>query len=313
VKQKATSYPEEKYIPMKKLLALFFLLIIAGIPGSAFSAPFDVFVSVLPQKYFLEKIGGKHLHVLVMVPPGASPATYEPKPGQMAALSTAKAYFSIGVPFEKTWLPRIMGLFKHLPVIQTGAEIKKQPLWHPRMKEGEKDDPGRYAERSNGLDPHIWTSPPLVMLQARTILNGLSLIDPSHTSDYATNYRTFIEELVNLDLEIRKILLPRCRGKRFLVFHPSWGYFARAYGLKQIAIEREGKAPGPRHLEELINFAREKKIRAVFIQPQFSRKSAGIIARAIGARIVSADPLAEDWEQNLKHVATDLRNTLDQP
>ena len=289
---------------MKKLLPFLFLVFTVALPGTAFSAGFDVFVSVVPQKYFLEKIGGKHLRVHVMVPPGASPATYEPKPGQMTALSTAKGYFSIGVPFEKVWLPRFTRLFKQLPVIQTDAGIAKEPLW-----EGE----GTSAKEAEGLDPHIWTSPPLVMLQAWTIMDALCRIDPSHTKDYETNYRAFINELVDLDLEIRKILLPRSRGKHFLVFHPSWGYFARAYGLKQIAIEKEGKAPGPRHLEELIALAKKEKIRAVFTQPQFSRKSAQILSQAIGARIVSADPLAEDWAQNLKKVAIAFRDALDQP
>ena len=297
--------------PLLPLLLL--LLILTTLPGGVSAATFDVFVSVLPQKYFLEKIGGKHLNVLVMVPPGASPATYEPKPAQMVALSRAKAYFSIGVPFEKTWLPRIMGLFKQLPVIETDKGIAKEPLYYPwvqgRLK-GESTTPG---DRRSGLDPHVWTSPPLVMLQARTIMDGLFRIDPSHTSDYEANYRQFIHELVNLDLEIRKILLPRSRGKSFMVFHPSWGYFARAYGLRQIAIEKEGKAPGPRHLQKLIGFARKNKVRAIFVQPQFSRKSAQIIARAIGARIISADPLAEDWSQNLKRVAIALRDTLNQP
>jgi len=294
---------------MKRLFPLLLLLIITGLSGNASAAPFDVFVSVLPQKYFLQKLGGEYVHVQVMVTPGASPATYEPKPGQMVALSKAKAYFSIGVPFEKTWLPRIVGLYKQLPVIRTDQGIAKEPLWHSRVK-GKKTKAGPALD---GLDPHIWTSPPLVMLQARTIMDGLSRVDPPHRSDYEANYRQFIEQLVNLDLEIRNILLPRSREKSFMVFHPSWGYFARAYGLRQIAIEKEGKAPGPRHLEALIGLARKNKVRAIFIQPQFSRKSALIIARAIGARVVSADPLAEDWARNLKRVAAAIRDTLEQP
>ncbi len=294
---------------MKRLFPLLLLFFITGLSANVSAAPFNVFASILPQKYFLKKVGGEHVHVLVMVSPGANPATYEPKPGQMVALSTAKAYFSIGVPFEKTWLPRIMGLYKQLPVIRTDEGIAKDPLWHARPK-GEKISD---STRLDGLDPHIWTSPPLVMLQARTIMEGLSRIDPSHRSDYEANYRQFIHELVNLDLRIRKTLLPRSRGRSFLVFHPSWGYFARASGLRQVAIEMEGKAPGPRHLEELIGFARKNKVRAIFIQPQFSRKSALIIARAIDARIISADPLAEDWARNLIRVAAALRDTLKEP
>ncbi|MEJ2025880.1 MAG: zinc ABC transporter substrate-binding protein, partial [Deltaproteobacteria bacterium] len=143
----------------------------------------------------------------------------------------------------------------------------------------------------------------MVILQARNIANGLARIDPANREDYEANCRKFIREAKDLDHHIRKILIPRATGKSFLVFHPSWGYFARDYGLRQIAIEREGKAPGPKHLGGLIDFARKSSVRAIFVQPQFSRKSAQIVARAIGARVVSADPLAEDWAQNLMHVA----------
>lgn len=297
----------------RRLSAIILLLFLTALSGNVSAAPYDVFVSILPQKYFLEKVGGKHVHVLVMVSPGASPATYEPKPRQMAALARAKAYFSIGVPFEETWLPRIRGLYKQLPVIPTDQGIAKQPIRHAPRHEARHRKETRAGAEYEGLDPHIWTSPPLVMLQARTIMEGLSRIDPAHQRDYEANYREFIGELVRLDLDIRETLLPRSRGKSFLVFHPSWGYFARAYGLHQIAIEREGKAPGPKHLEALIGLAGENKVRAIFVQPQFSRKSAEIIARAIGARVVSADPLAEDWARNLKDVAVALRDTLNQP
>jgi zinc transport system substrate-binding protein len=298
---------------VKRLIPLLLLLFTTAFSGNVSAAPFDVFVSILPQKYFLQKLGGEHVHVLVMVSPGASPATYEPKPGQMVALSKAKAYFSIGVPFEKTWLPRFMGLYKQLPIIRTDEGITKEPLWQSGVKGRLRGEKTRTGSDIDGLDPHIWTSPSLVMLQARTITDGLSRVDPSHGGDFEANYRRFIHELVNLDLEIRKSLLPLARGKTFMVFHPSWGYFAHAYGLRQVAIEKEGKAPGPRHLEELIGFARKNKVRAIFIQPQFSRKSARIIARAIGARVLSADPLAEDWARNLQRVAKALGDTLDQP
>jgi len=287
---------------------LLILLLLTVFSGNAHADPFDVFVSILPQKYFLQKVGGTHVHVMVMVSPGANPATYEPKPRQMAALSRARAYFSIGVPFEKTWLPRITGLYEKLPIIRTDGGIPKEPLqpFNEVLQKKER----KTGTPPTGLDPHIWTSPPMVILQARNIANGLARIDPAHREDYEANCRKFIREAKELDHHIRKILIPRATGKSFLVFHPSWGYFARNYGLRQIAIEREGKAPGPKHLGGLIAFARKSSVRAIFVQPQFSRKSAQIVARAIGARVVSADPLAEDWAQNLMHVATSLQDIL---
>ncbi len=289
---------------------LLILLLLTVFSGNAHAAPFDVFVSILPQKYFLQKVGGTHVHVMVLVSPGENPATYEPKPRQMAALSRARAYFSIGVPFEKTWLPRITGLYEKLPIIRTDRGILKEPLQafqdHQVLQEKEAET----GTPPTGLDPHIWTSPTMVVVQARNIANGLARIDPAHRDDYEAKCREFIREVEALDLHIRKILIPRATGKSFLVFHPSWGYFARDYGLQQIAIEREGKAPGPKYLEGLIAFARKRGVRAIFVQPQFSRKSAQIVARAIGARVVSADPLAEDWAQNLMHVAVSLQDTL---
>lgn len=297
---------------MKKPLTLLmvpfiFVLLFSSL---ALAEGFSVFVSILPQKYFLEKIGGDRIQIIVMVPPGANPATYEPKPRQMVALSRSKAYFSIGVPFETTWLPRISHMVQQLPIIRTDQFIAKRRLWGapPKLKAIETQAQGR--GKAEGLDPHVWTSPPLVMLQAHNIMDGLSRIDPVNRDYYEANYRRFIVELVNLDLELRNMLLPQDAGKYFLVFHPSWGYFAETYGLRQMAIEKEGKSPGPGDLKTLIDLAKRRHVNAVFVQPQFSRKSAQLIARAIGARIVSADPLAEDWAANLKHVAEELRNVL---
>ena len=92
-----------------------------------------------------------------------------------------------------------------------------------------------------------------------------------------------------------------------MVFHPSWGYFARQYGLEQVPIEIEGKAPKPAQLAELIGHAKEQNIQIIFVQPQFSRKSAEVVAREIGGKVVFADPLAEDWLQNLADVAEKFR------
>lgn len=252
---------------------------------------------------------GDLIHIHVMVLPGASPATYEPKPKQMAALSRSKAYFSIGVPFEKTWLPRFRSMYGELPIISTDKGIAKRLMTGSHSKGNRKDGPRKGAQMGEGRDPHIWLSPPLVMVQVRNILDGLSRIDPANSSVYEGNYKRFLRELERLDTELRA-LLGGYGGRSFLVFHPSWGYLAETYGLRQIAIEEEGKAPGPGHLKAFIELARKEGAKAIFVQPQFSEKSARIIARAIGARIISADPLAEDWAQNLKHVAAALRDSF---
>jgi zinc transport system substrate-binding protein len=294
---------------MKKIftLGLFSLLLFPLESGRA--ASMGVFVSILPQKYFVERIGGGLVQVSAMVLPGANPATYEPKPSQMVDLSKAKVYFSIGVPFEKTWLPRIVQMNKDLMVFHTDAGIAKRPMENSLLFLGKHGDTKKegHGHEPGSPDPHIWLSPPLVMLQARNILDGLIKSDPDHRADFEAGYEKFINEIVALDLEILNLFQRYQGGGRFMVFHPSWGYFAEAYGLTQLPIEMEGKEPKPADLKALITGAQKEGIKAIFVQPQFSRKSAETIARAIGARVLIADPLAEDWAQNLKQVALRFR------
>ena len=159
-------------------------------------------------------------------------------------------------------------------------------------------------------DPHIWLAPPLVMLQARNIPDGLLKVDPDQREVYEAKYDRFISELVALDIKIINQFKGTNQGARFMVYHPSWGYFARAYGLKQIPIEMEGKNPTARELHDLIRMARRDGIRVIFVQPQFSTKSANTIAKAIGGQVMFADPLALNWAENLEEVAAGFASAL---
>ncbi len=265
-----------------------------------------VFVSILPQKYFVDKIGGNRVEVSVLVEPGASPHSYEPKPGQMAALTKAAVYFAIGVNFEEVWLKRIASLNPQMLIVHTDRGIKKIPMasLHSHDEKGRETPPGRI-----NLDPHIWTSPPLVRTQAENILKGLIEVDPAGRTAYAANYNAFIDEINGLESYLRDIF-SGLEGKEFLVFHPSWGYFARAYGLRQIPVEIEGKEPKPAELHHLIEHAMERGIKVIFVQPQISTKSARTIAKAIGGQVVIADPLAENWTGNLRSIAEKFREAL---
>ncbi len=278
-------------------------------PGLCDEERLPVFVSIVPQKYFLEKIGGGFVTVSVMVRPGASPAVYEPKPAQMVALSKARIYFAIGVPFEAVWLERIAAANPKLIVVHTEHGIQKRPMRaHHHREEGIA-----IREKSHDHqieDPHIWLSPPLVTVQARNILDALCRIDPSHSAAYEMNYKQFIIELVELDAEIRRIFAGQRKGTEFMVFHPAWGYFAEAYGLEQIPIEMEGKEPKPAELQELIEHARRRGIRIIFVQPQFSARSAKTIAKAIGGEVAYADPLTSDWAENLRQQAAAFKAAL---
>jgi len=285
-----------------------FMLAFCVQPGIALAegpAPMPVAVSILPQRYFVEKIGGNFVEVEVMVPPGATPEQYEPKPRQMSALSRSRIYFACGVPFETIWLPRMVSANEKIVVIHTEKDIKKRAIEnHSDLGEGAKT-PGGHAHE--GLDdPHIWLSPPLVMLQARAIFEALAANDPGNRASYETNYKTFVSELVELDVHLSRLFAAVARPASFMVFHPAWGYFADAYGLRQVPVEIEGKEPKARELDEFIKLARELGAKAIFVQPQYSPRSAQIVADAVGGKLVQADDLAPDWDKNLRQVAEQI-------
>jgi zinc transport system substrate-binding protein len=264
----------------------------------------------------VQQIGKERVTVGVMVQPGANPATYEPKPSQMAALATTAIYFAIGVPFERSWLENIAAANPRLRVVHTDGGIEKRPMAARLFGHGAGDaprpDPGGHETHPRspaGLDPHIWLSPPLVKIQARTIRAALQETDPAHAGRYEANYREFIARLDQLDADLKRSFAGKT-GLPFMVFHPSWGYFAQAYGLRQVPIEMEGKNPKPAQLQALIRQARTSGIKVIFVQPQFSAKSAQLVAREIGGRVVVADPLAEDWMANLRAVAATFRSAL---
>jgi zinc transport system substrate-binding protein len=287
------------------------LLAISGVFALSFSAnaqtdqQLAVFVSIPPQKYFVQQIGKGRVNIQVMVEPGASPATYEPSPRQMKAISKTQIYFAIGVTFEKTWLRKIVAANPKLRVVYTDDGIQKIPMAaHPHKAEHQPE-----RDHQGEPDPHIWLAPKLVMIQARTILNALVEIDPVHRAVYEANTGAFLAELAALDADLRNTFADR-QGQQFMVFHPAWGYFAHSYGLTQVPVEIEGKDPKPAQLKALIEHARANHIKAIFVQPQFSSKSAKLVAKEIGGRVTVADPLASDWSQNLREVTRKLKAAL---
>lgn len=292
----------------------------------AYSAKLPVFVSIIPQQYFVERIGGEFVDVSVMVQPGASPATYEPKPRQMAALAGARLYLAIGVPFEEAWLPRIQAANPQMRVVNIDAGIQKLPMAaHNHEEEAsskaeQHKAPAATAEAGanetdlhEGLDPHIWLSPMLLKPLSESIRKELIKADPAHAAIYRSNYAILEKELDAFDMELHDIFAPIPPEKRvFMVFHPSWGYFAMNYNLRQVPIEYEGKEPTPRILQELMEEAAQKNIRTIFVQPQFARKSADAIAAHIQGKAVIADPLAYNWFENLRSIARSLADSFSQ-
>ena len=262
-----------------------------------------VYVSIPPQKYFVEKIGGDICSVRTLIPLGASPHTFEPKPSQMAALGKASCYFAIGVEMEEVWLPKIRRLCPELKIVPTDSGIIKRPM-ERAIDPGDRDEDIHHENhRHHGDDPHIWLSPDLVKLQAKTIAGALAEIDTAHATLYYERSKAFETQVDSVRLHIAGMLEECHAPGSFMAFHPSWGYFADAFSLRQVAVEMEGKEPGIRQLGRIVALAKQEGIRTVLVQPQFSTRTAQTIAEELGGTTVVADPLAEDWARNLERVA----------
>ena len=263
-----------------------------------------VFVSIVPQKYFVDKISGGKINCFVMVPPGANAHSYEPRPAQMSLLSKAWAYFALGLEFEGPWLPKFAALSPAMHIVHTDSLVPKIVMDEGPHAAGADDN---HSHDQSGLDPHIWLSPALVKLQAVSIARGLEKCDTAHAAAYRKNCELFLHDIDTLEKQLRLILpcdaAALSHPAVFLVFHPTWGYFAKDFCLKQVAIEAEGKEPNPRLMKSILDTARAYKIRTVFVQPEFSRASAEVIAHDLGANVVDADALAYDWPNTLISVA----------
>ena len=275
---------------VKYFLFLVFVFILTLIPKISLAEPVSVFVSIAPQKYFVERIGGEQVRVEVMVKPGESPATFNPNPKKMSRLGNAKLYFPIGVPFEKIWISRIQAIQPNLKIVPLNIN-------HPKGKS--LDIENHLGEEE---DAHTWTSPQNAKIIASSIEAALSKEKPEKKSIFQQNYNALIQDLDNLDQEIHDILARR-KNNSFMVFHPAWSYFAQAYGLKQISIEQNGKEPGPRSLMKIIEKGKNLKIKVIFVQKQFGLSIAKKVAKMLGATVQELDPLAENYFENMRRTA----------
>lgn len=281
---------------MKKRLFLLLLLF----SSAAFAKP-AVIVSILPQKTFVQKIAKDMVDLTLMVEPGNSPHSYEPKSSQMIAISKADVYFSIGVEFEGVWLPKFKSQNEKLHFVDISQNIAKLET------EEETHNHAREHEHNHeGADPHIWTSPKNVEIMAKTIYKTLAELDPKNKTAYKTNLDLFLKEIKYTDEKIKEILKDLSPKSKFMVFHPSWGYFAKEYNLTQIAVEAGGKEPKPKEMIHIINEAKEERVRVIFTQPEFSDKSAKIIAKEVGIEVKKVSPLNPEWSQNLIELAKSI-------
>ncbi|WP_165439262.1 metal ABC transporter solute-binding protein, Zn/Mn family [Chlorobaculum tepidum] len=280
------------------LLLLLFIPLLNGCAGKTESDKLQVVASIEPLAWFAERIGGDRVSVSVMVPSGGNPHTYEPTPKQMAQVSHAALFVKAGsgVEFELDWMPRLVDLNKSMTVCNASEGVTLLPM---SAEKYEHAVPAEEHHDHGNFDPHFWLSPANARLIAKNVERSLAAIDPAGKEYYAANAAALDRELQALDSEIRK-QLSVVKNRRFLVFHPAWGYFAHEYGLEQIAAEEEGKTLTPRQMERVIGEARSAGIRVVFVSPQFSSAQADAIAGDIGGQTVTVDPLAHDYAANLR-------------
>ena len=280
-------------------------------PAQDSEASLEVIVSILPQQYLVERVAGERAEVLALVQPGDNPATYSPGPATLVALGGARLWFTIGVHFETLWLERITRDRPGLEVVDLADGL---PLRH--LRESLSPDDDETTARHDGHDhhagtpdPHTWTDPRLAARMVGRIEAAVARVDPQHAQQYAARSARLQRELLDLHEEIAARLEP-LRGSVFIVFHPSWGYFADAYGLVQLPIETGGREPGPRGLATIIERGREAGVGAVFVQQQFSQRTARAVAEALDAELVEADPLAYDYIENLRAVSIRMAEAL---
>jgi len=276
----------------------------------------EVFVSIPPQAYLVERIGGPHVTAHVLVQPGQEPHTFEPTPRQVMALGRAKLFLAVGLPFETRLLAKIRSAQQKLTVVDTTEGITKRKMasdHHPShtqpSERARPTDGHRPAADAAGDDPHVWLSPPLLLTMARNVARALQQADPGHAAVYEQNLTALTRDIETTHQKVREVLAPY-KGQSFYVFHPGFGYFGDAYGLNQEAVEIQGKSPTPRQLARLVTKARADNVKIIFVQPQFDTKSAEAVANAIGGAVVAMDPLARDVLGNFSRMAGKIKAAL---
>jgi zinc transport system substrate-binding protein len=264
-----------------------------------------VVVTILPQADFVQNVGGEKVDIAVMVPPGADPHTYEPTPSQMIMLSNAKMYAKVGsgIEFELAWMDKIIEQNRAMLVVDCSKGVR---LIEVAENHGNEDD----GEHRHRKDPHIWLSPRNAKLMVENIYMGLAQVDPRNEAYYAGNRDEYLAKLDELDKDIQE-RLSSLKNRRFIVFHPAWGYFAKDYNLQQIPVEISGKEPSAKDIMNVVQKAKELNIKIVFASPEFNPRSAEFIAKEIGGRVVFIDPLARDYISNMRLVLSELVQAME--
>ena len=247
-----------------------------------------IYVTITPMHSIIEEITAGDFDVEVIVPKGASPETFEPTHKQVTAFSNAEFIFSTGlIDFEQSLTSRING-DAELVNLSEGIELIAGSCSH-----------GNHQHK-HGVDPHIWTSPRAL----RTMVANAHDAIMTHYPD-SVKYTEATERLLERIAELDNYCATRIETEgveAMMIYHPAYTYYARDYGIKQIAIEHDGKEPSLRQTTALIETAKNHGVRTILRQPQYSEDKVRAIANDAGAEIITTDPLSEDILSEIERV-----------
>ncbi len=276
---------------MRKIyIALLIAIVCGGCPSRRQTDGEPLYVSILPLRSLVQGIVGDDFDIEVLVPPGASPETFEPTPRQFVGLNKARMVFNVGlIDFETTLLAKVEDQAKVVN-LSRGIELIAGTCSH-----------GSHGHtHTHGIDPHVWTSPRALQKMAENAYEAIRKAYPDSVK-YETNYRLLQQELKALD-ERTAARIAASDVEYFIIYHPALTYYARDYGLRQIAIEADGKEPSAKQLTQIIRQAREDGVRRILYQSQFPASAVEVIARDIDAQYVEVDPLREDVIANIGEI-----------
>jgi len=289
---------EQSIFRNARALCLFVFLALGAVAGGAAQDKPVVFVSIPPQAWLVKRLAGEAVEVQTLLPAGADPHTYEPTSRQIRKLAGASLYLTVGMPFEAPLASRAAKLSASLKVAAMDAGIAK------REASEHDHDPAGHACGEGG-DPHIWLSPRLLCAMASNTVAALDRALPQGPASRKADLERTVAEIRGTDEAVRE-KLRNLKMRTWVVYHPSWRYFAEEYGLTLLAVEEDGKAPSAKHLADLISKTQSAGVKLVFTEPQYDKRSALTLSQQVGARLDVIDPLQEDWPALMREVAKKL-------
>ncbi|MDD7741992.1 MAG: zinc ABC transporter substrate-binding protein [Campylobacteraceae bacterium] len=301
--------------------------------ASLLSAKPVVIASIAPVGYLAKAVGGDKIEVQSLAKGDVH--SYEPKPNDMKAVAKASLFIAAGLEFEEAWIPRFKASAKNLVVVQSDAKIAKLKEEHAGHADHDEEY-GEHDEKHSGhddhkakddkhsghsehakhdekheaheehdeeheahADPHVWLNPMLAITMARNISDALIDMDKANKDFYLKNFQKLMNDLLAFD-ESAKNELAGLKNRKFVVYHPAWGYFAEHYDLEQISIERNGKEPKIDEMASTVKMIKDENIKVIFADPNRSQKSAQVLASQTGAKVELLDPLGYNLLENLK-------------